>query len=99
MLQPFPPPGEPERNSSLVLMDTSGCQPDTDTHTSANHTQSHGDEDDPVVSTRSTDQLSDASSGYETGVTALRGTHSSLPALLESVLSALDEPKGGWGQT
>ena len=51
---------------------------------------------------RSTDQLSNASSGYETGVSALRGGTAgggpnTLAALLESVLSALDEPKGGCG--
>lgn len=89
----FFPPGEPERNSSLGFLDTSDCQPDVDAPT--NHTQGHGDGDDPVIS-GSTDQLSNASSGYETGIGALRGTHNSLSALLESVLSALDEPKGGW---
>ena len=55
------------------------------------------EDEDPVAGSRSTDQLSNASSGYETGVSALRGGAAgpnTLAALLESVLSALDEPKG-----
>ena len=84
---------EPERNTTRGF---------SSTQSETNMLPGRDEEEDPVAGSRSTDQLSNASSGYETGVSALRGGTAgggpnTLAALLESVLSALDEPKGGCG--